>query len=450
MKRRDALKFGILTAVSTTLGANTTTKSDKEICNALNLTDKLDTINRVGKQPRVIIIGGGFGGLTTAKTIQNNYDGAEVMVFDPKNIFASCPYSNLWIGGLDNITYENLVRSPLAPAMQHDYKLINEKVIVIDRSLKFIKTDQGCYEYNLLVLATGIEYDYAPYGLDAKEALLCKNRYPASYKGGNEQLMLKEKVENFTGGTFVITVPKGGYRCPPAPYERACLIANFFKTNKIKAKVVVLDPREKPAAKAKGFLKAFKDYYADFIDYRPMSNISNIDLRKKRIIYQGFDLKSKKFTTQTLGFDDANIIPSNRASKLLKDSGLALTSTGWGRVKAPGFRSYNDDDVYLVGDVLGEYPFPKSGQMAHSCATILGGHIALRLAGKDPKEGEVLPGNVCYSMVTSDKGIAVTHKAYYSSNEGMKTEVELFEDATQNTALATHGWYTGIMNNIFN
>jgi NADPH-dependent 2,4-dienoyl-CoA reductase/sulfur reductase-like enzyme len=448
MKRRDALKFGLLTAVSTTLGA-TTTKSDREICNALNLTDKLDKINRVAKEPRVIIIGGGFGGLTVAKTIQDNYKGAEVLVFEPKNIFASCPYSNLWLGGLNNITYEDLVRSPLAPAQEHNYKVINEKVIVIERDLKFIKTDQGCYEYTLLVIATGIEYDYSTYGLNPQEATLCKNRYPASYQGGNEQLMLKHKIANFTGGTFVITVPKGGYRCPPAPYERACLIANFFKTNKIEAKVVLLDPREKPAAKSKGFLKAFKEY-GEYIDYRPMSNITHINLDKKSIAYQSFDIASKKFVKKSVVFDDANIIPSNKASALLKNCGLELTSTGWGRVKAPGFRSYNDDNVYLVGDVLGEYPFPKSGQMAHSCGKILGNHIALRLDGKDPKEGEILPGNVCYSMVSSTKGIAVTHKAYYSKTEGMKTEVKLFEDASQDTALATHGWYTGIMNNIFN
>jgi len=446
MKRRDAIKFGLLTAVSTSLGA-TTLKSDKEICNAL--TDKLDKINRVGTKPRVIIIGAGFGGLTTAKNIKSHFAGAEVLVFDSKNIFASCPYSNLWLGGLENITYEDLARSPLVPAAKYDYELINEKVIAIDRDLKFIKTDKGCYEYSLLVISTGIEYDYSTYGLDGREAILCQNRYPASYQGGNEQLMLKKKIESFNGGTFVITVPKGAYRCPPAPYERACLIANFFKSNKINAKVVVLDPREKPAAKAAGFLKAFKEYYADYIDYRPMSNISKIDLVKKSIAYQGFEIKSEKFTTQTLKFDDANIIPSNKASALLKNSGLGLTSSGWGRVKAPSFRSYNDDDVYLVGDVLGEYPFPKSGQMAHSCGRILGKQIALRLAGKDPQEGVDMPGNVCYSMVTSNKGIAVTHKAYYSKAKGMKSEVKLFEDASQDTALATHGWFTGIMNNIF-
>ena len=299
-----------------------------------------------------------------------------------------------------------------------------------------------------MVIAKGIEYDYSTYGLDDTKALLCQSLYPASYSGGSEQLSLKKKIENFKGGTFVITVPKGAYRCPPAPYERASLIANYFKTNNIKAKVVLIDPREKPTTKAKGFLKAFNELYKDYIEYLPTSNITDIDLENKAIKFDTFDINAKKFVTKTINFDDANIIPSNKATSLLKNSGLEVTSDGWGRVKTPSFQSLNDEFIYIVGDVLGEYPFPKSAQMANSCGVILGEHLAKILNGKNPNFGEKLPGNVCYSMVSSTAAIAVTHQAYFSDGK-VGVNAELFEDADNATAIATKNWYFGITSNIF-
>jgi sulfide dehydrogenase [flavocytochrome c] flavoprotein chain len=212
---------------------------------------------------------------------------------------------------------------------------------------------------------------------------------------------------------------------------------------------VILDPREKPAAKAKGFLEAYDTLYKDYIEYRPNSNITKIDLDKKTIFFDKFDAKEQETTKESLVFDDANIIPSNKASKLLLESGLELTAEGWGRVKAPTFRSLNDDNVYLVGDVLGEYPFPKSAQMAHSCGIILGEQIGKRLNKEDPKEGSVFPHNVCYSLVSKDSGIYVTHEAYQDVDGSVKVKTELFQDIDKKTFDSTKAWYAGITSNIF-
>lgn len=443
MNRRDLLKLGTLvTAVTATsvFGATQVKeepKKEEKIIKPLNNGD------------RVIIIGGGFAGLTVAKNIKLNNAKAEVIVFESKNIFASCPYSNLWFGGVKNVDYNNLVFSPLKPASNYDFDIINDKVVSINRDKKLVTTLNGSYEYSLLVISTGIEYDYSTFGLDEKEARKAYSKFPASYNGGFEQLSLKENIENFKGGVFVITVPKGIYRCPPAPYERASLVADYFKSKKINAKVVVLDPREKPAAKAKGFLEAFNTLYKDYLEYIPNANITKIDVDKKTIFYDKTNLKEAETTKESLVFDDANIIPSNKASKLLANSGLELTPEGWGRVKTPTFRSLNDDSVYLVGDVLGEYPFPKSAQMAHSCGIILGEQIAKRLNKEDPKEGSVYPQNVCYSLVSQNSGIYVTHKAYLDTDGKVKVKTELFEDIERETFDSTKAWYAGITSNIF-
>lgn len=443
MQRRDLLKIGALSTIGAGLSFTNGFASQEQGALSKNST------NKVGNKKRVIIIGGGFAGLSVAKNIRISGDSSsEILVFDPKNIFASCPYSNLYLGNIANIKYEDLLFSPLEPASKYNYQIVNDKVMSIDKKRKTITTLQGDFEYSYLVIATGIEYDYSTYGLNEESARVCKTLYPASYNGGNEQLSLKKKIENFKGGNFVITVPKGSYRCPPAPYERACLVANYFKSKNLKAKVILLDPREKPAAKSKGFLEAFNTLYKDYIEYLPTANITNIDLESKKIIYDSFDIDNKRFISKSLVFDDANIIPSNKATKLLSNSGLAVTSSGWGRAKNPSFQSLNDDYIYLVGDVLGEYPFPKSGQMANSCGIILGEHLAKILEGRDPNVGQSLPGNVCYSMVSKDTAIAVTHETYLKDGE-IAVRAELFEKADKQTALATHNWYLGITQNIF-
>jgi NADPH-dependent 2,4-dienoyl-CoA reductase/sulfur reductase-like enzyme len=437
MNRRDAIKLGLFsgTFALTSLHATGFEK---------NSTKK---VNKLGNRPRVIIIGGGFAGLSVAKTVKTNNENAEVLVFEPKNVFASCPYSNFWLTQNKPATYDELLFSPHIPASKYGYEIVNQAVVAIDRENQKIATLSSEYEYSLLVVATGIEYDYAPYGLDKTQAQKVFTLYPPSYSGGTEQLSLYQKIQSFKKGVFVITVPPKSYRCPPAPYERASLLANYFKNNNLDAKVVLIDPRVQPTTKAKGFLEAFKKVQTH-LEYLPSSNIEFIDTASKTIALQRFDIAQKRFTTQQLAFDDANIIPANTASPLLRQSGLETTQEGWARVSSPSFQSLNDDRVYIVGDVLGSYPFPKSAQMAHSMGFIVGEQIANRLKGDDQKIGSLLPSNVCYSFVEADKAIAVSHQAVLKEGK-VAVNSQLYEDADKATADATKAWYRGITQSIF-
>ena len=443
MTRRSLLKLGIITTSVSILNGSITKTADLELSQK-----RKNELNKLESKDRVIIVGGGFAGLSVAKNIRLHNKSCEVLVFEPKNIFMSCPYSNLWIGGVEGVQYDDLIFSPLIPAKKYGYSIVNDKVISINRKDKTISTLNGDFQYSMLVLATGIKYDYSKYGLDENEARDCFNQFPPSYSGGQEQLALKKKIENFKGGTFVITVPSGIFRCPPAPYERACLIADYFKKNNINGKVLLIDPREEPAAKAKGFLNAFKKYHSEHLEYLSMSSIKSIDLNKQTITLDTFDIKILKYIKKTIHFDDASIIPTNKASKLLEKTGLEVTSSGWGRVKKGSFVSLNDNNIYIVGDVLGEYPFPKSAQMADSCGIILGEQIARRLKGEDSTKIKSDIGNVCYSMVSEDTGIFVTHNFTFDNNKLYK-KVELFENDTKDNALATQYWYHGITSNIF-
>jgi NADH dehydrogenase FAD-containing subunit len=67
-----------------------------------------------GARPKVLVVGGGYGGATAAKYVRMWSDyGIDVTLIEPNAAFVSCPISNLVIGGsksMADITtpYDNL------------------------------------------------------------------------------------------------------------------------------------------------------------------------------------------------------------------------------------------------------------------------------------------------------------------------------------------------------
>jgi hypothetical protein len=96
-------------------------------------------------------------------------------------------------------------------------------------------------------------------------------------------------------------------------------------------------------------------------------------------------------------FTLANIIPPMKAADLVRQVGLGER---WANVRLPYFLSEKDDRVYLVGDIAGNTPYPKSGMVAYVSGTIVARQIAERLKGKPLAEiPPELPTNICYSFV---------------------------------------------------
>lgn len=191
---------------------------------------------------------------------------------------------------------------------------------------------------------------------------------------GSEHLTLKEKIKNFKGGTFLLTVPSGNYRCLAAPYERACLLADYIKKHKIKGKVVLLDENNDITIKQEGYSSAFKELYKDELVYISGSTISHIDIDKK-IVETEFD---------EIHFDDASFYPSVRAPKLLEKLGLT-TKTVYNRIEANldvyTYRFKGHTNIFGCGDIR-PMGFSKSGNTAYTEGANLAKMIADDIANK--------------------------------------------------------------------
>ena len=208
------------------------------------------------KLGRVVVIGAGFGGATAAKYLRKWSNGAiEVTLVERNRQFISCPASNEVLGG--NRAYESLVHSYDGLRKNWGIRLVNASVIGIDADRRRVRTDSaGEFDYDRLVLSPGFDFIYGGiegYDARAQETIL------HAWKAGPQTLALRKQLEDLPdGGTYVLSVPKAPYRCPPGPYERASQIAWYFKTHKPRSKVIVLDANDKVISKEKLFLGVWR------------------------------------------------------------------------------------------------------------------------------------------------------------------------------------------------
>jgi sulfite dehydrogenase len=383
MKRRDFLKIGAAGAAMASLYG----------CAG------------VGKSSgHVVVVGGGYGGATIAKYLRMwSEGGVQVTLIERNPTFISCPMSNLVIGGqktLADITvsYDNL-------KSKWGVRVIQDEVVAVDGAKRNITLKAGgSMSYDRLVLSPGVDFmwDEIP-GLKSAEA---QSKILHAWKAGAQTVALRQQLESMKdGGVYAIAIPKAPYRCPPGPYERACLVANYFKESKPKSKVVILDANEDVMSKKALFTKAWKDLYGGIIEYRNNSEIKDVDVASNTAILE-FD----KFKADVL-----NVIPPHRAGNIAAASGIKLINNRWVDVNWLSMESSNTPGIHVLGDAVFPAPtMPKSGHMANQHGKLAAAAILNLLAGLEPNPEPVLM-NTCYSFVDAKNVIHVSSVHQYDA-----------------------------------
>lgn len=413
----------------------------------------------------VVIIGGGFGGLTMAKALKKKDKDIDVTVIEKNNIFMACPFSNALLGGLDGVSLSTFVGDYFRPSTKYGYNFVHTEVTAIDRKAKTVTTTSaGIIAYDILVLSPGIAYDYEKQfpEWDADKIAQVAQACPAALIPGNEHIALLRQLENMDDGNVIIVPPaKGKFRCPPAPYERTAMVANYIKNEGIKGKVIVLDTRGGKFAKAKAFKESWADLFPDIIEYKGLTQVTDVDPVAKKITYIEFkDADDEKGVSKTEKYEVCNLMPINKCSPVIAMAGVETNDSGFGLMDGYSFRSKTDSSIYIVGDAV-THAIPPSGQTAIWSANRAAGQIVAQLNGKvnDPKAG--LPAkaaNVCFSMVGGkpEEAIMVTHtiSADKSGKLKGKGNVPKPKDGggkfrSKGTARATREWFGGVMRELF-
>lgn len=464
MNRRDVLKLGAA-------GAATVAAATMTGCTGAEAKPAAAAGGKVLGKHQVVVIGGGFGGLTVAKNLKKKDKNFDVLIIEKNDHFMSCPVSNTVYGKLEGMNIGTFMHDYDQPVSAHGYGMLKAEVTGIDRKAKQVHTSQGIVEYDILVLSPGIAYDYeGQFPTWSKEKVAqVKRECPAALVPGGEHIALERLLDDMDDGDVIITKPAGKYRCPPAPFERASMIAAYMEKEGIEGKVIVLNVNNK-IAKGAAFKESWKEINKGRVEHHDNCKITDIDPDKRTVTYtqmvgtgkkdsDGFEIM--KEVKHERKYAVMNFIPTNKANPVVEMAGLETTKDAFGKVLMNGcsFQTKTDKDVYAVGDVVG-HAIPPSGQTAvwagKQCAT----EIAHRLHGKaytlPVKAAPVKAGNVCYSMVgdNPEEGIMVTHDFSWTGSV-IKGKGHVPKDPktgkfrSTGTAKALRDWYNGVMRDLF-
>jgi sulfide:quinone oxidoreductase len=311
----------------------------------------------------VLILGAGFGGLELATRLSETLvDAVRVTLLDRDDSFVF-GYSKLELM-LGRQSAED-VRLPYSSIDKDGVEFRQETVTGIDPSARRVTTDAGSYDADFLVVAMGADYD-----MDATPGLQ-EGGFEYYTVAGAERL--RDALTEFDGGRVLISVLGQPFKCPPAPFEGAFLLHEYFTQRGIRESVHMTStfPMQRPVPVTREVSQMFRDALAARdIQELPEQLVTSIDpaTRTAHLASGG-----------TLPYDLFVGIPIHRAPDPLAAAGLAVN--GWVPVDQTNLRT-RFPRVYALGDVCtGPRTVAKAGIFAESAALVVADDIAASIAG---------------------------------------------------------------------
>jgi NADPH-dependent 2,4-dienoyl-CoA reductase/sulfur reductase-like enzyme len=390
--------------------------------------------------PRVVVIGGGAGGATLARYLAVSGKSLNITLIEPKQRYTTCFYSNLYLAGLRS--FESLTHGYEVLSGRYGVHVIHEQASAIDPVARNIRLSSGTsIAYDRLVVAPGIAFrEGAIAGYDEAAAEVM----PHAWMAGAQTRLLRQQLESMPdGGTFLLAAPPDPFRCPPGPYERACLVAAYFKLHKPRSKILILDAKDS-FFEQDLFQDAWSRHYPGMIEWLPAQFIGAIE---------AVDVKERSIRTATQVFkaDVANVIPPQMAASVAQQAGLTDKS-GWCPIDPVTFESTLQRDIHLVGDAIIAGDMPKSAFAANSQAKACAVAIAAALTGGGSSRQFLF--NTCFTVLAPDDAVS---DAISFSNAGGKISIKeiLFSQLDDTAAMRAQGaresdgWYDAFTRDIF-
>jgi sulfide dehydrogenase [flavocytochrome c] flavoprotein subunit len=355
---------------------------------------------------RVVVIGGGFGGASCARALKK-FPKLDVTLVEPKTFYFACPFSNEAIAGLREFEAQQFSYDRIAA---EGVTVVGQTAVKVDAGARTVGLADGTsLGYDRLVLSPGIDlrFDALP-GYDQAAA----TKMPHAWIAGEQTLLLRRQLEAMDdGGVVVLAVPAAPLRCPPAPYERASLIAHYLKTKKPRSKVLILDAKD-GFSQQRLFEQAWKELVPDMVERIALSQggrVTSVDPVTNTIITD--------FGNYTA--DVANVIPPQKAGRIAEIAG-ATDNTGWCPIDPVTFESKLVPNVHVIGDACIAGAVPKSASAANAEAKACAAAVVSLLAGKAPETPRLT--GACFNTVAP--GYAFSLSGVYAPKDGLFSEVE--------------------------
>ena len=390
--------------------------------------------SRAQGSARIIVIGGGFGGASCARALRRIDPKLLITLIEPNRTFTACPFSNEVIAGLREIgaqqfTYDKIAGEGITVIAQAAAKIDPQKHTVD-------LADGTSLGYVRLVLAPGIDlrFDALP-GYDEAAAA----KMPHAWKAGEQTTLLRRQIEAMEdGGVVALAVPAAPLRCPPAPYERASLIAHYLKTRKPRCKILILDAKD-AFPQQRLFENAWKELYPGMIERVSLSQggrVTSVDAATNTIVTD-----FGNYTAEVV-----NVIPPQKAGGIAAVAG-AVDNTGWCPIDPVTFASKLVPDIHVIGDACFGGGIPKSASAANAQAKACAEAVVSLTSGKQPAMPRLV--GACYNTVApgyafSLSGIYLPKDGIFAETEGGASPVDAPRELRAREADDARAWYKTI------
>lgn len=436
IKRRKILKIAGMGTVAATSGVITAV-------GGLNNDAHAATVSK-----KVVVIGGGFGGSTVAKYLKLWGQGKiSVTHVDINASYTSPILSNLVLNGqktLSNLTFNlaSVARKNGNTFMQgkdsidRDQKIVN--VMKVNGSLINL-------EYDKVVMSPGIEFNYLPSMASANAGLSDATLpIPHAWKSGTQISNLKAQIDKMlskSSGTFILCIPKKPYRCPPGPYERACVVADIIKRANRSAKLIIFDanlpnpltPNDKYStiqAETHTFTTAFTGQFSSIVEYVSNAQLINVNAIGGQFGNKSATVRLGNGSLRTEICDVLNVIPEHKAGDIAFNAGL-ISAGNFVPVDLQSYGSIADPNIHVIGDSHASSQ-PKAGHIANSEAKVCADAIVREFGLLPERQQDEVPitNSACYSPITNQTASWLTAGYRYNFATGMMDRVaESFNEA---------------------
>lgn len=389
-----------------------------------------------GASGRVVIVGGGMAGTSAARYLRRwGGSGLTLTLVERNTAYTSNIMSNGVLTG--QTTIPSLQYSYAALRNTYGVNVVTAEALGVNPTAQTVTLSNGStLGYDRLVVAPGIVFDALP-GLTVGDY---DTTYPHAWQAGAQTTLLRNQLMSMpSGGTFVMTIPPAPYRCPPGPYERACLVADWLKKNKPGSRVVVLDANPKIMAEPIAFTEAFTSIHAGVIRYVPNAVIDHVDKANSTVVT----------TAEGVRFDVFNPIPPHRAGALAQSAGLVNVGGRWAGVDVLSYESSAVPRIHVLGDAIGT-TMPKSGHIANAQAKVLADAIPKLLTGQALNQAPAT-SSACYSPITMTTASWLTGVFHYDP----ATRTMLVKSIAEAPSISASNykdmskWFTGLMQDTF-
>lgn len=369
---------------------------------------------------RVVVVGAGFGGATAAKYLSLWGKGkVQVTLVEANPQHLSCILSNLVVTGA--LGMADITIGLEALPSKYGITLVTGRAMSVNpvgRTLD-VSTASGSTSlpYDHLILAPGIDFitpagDYNP------------ELTPHAWVAGPQTTLLRNQLAGLKKkGVFLMNIPKAPYRCPPGPYERACVVADYIKRKRLGGKVIVCDANPGITAEPVNFGNAFSKTFKGIVEYKPNCTVQSVNSASRTF----------NTTLGTISGTVANYLPDMKAGAMVSAAGLVDAGARWAAIDPLTYGSLRYPEIHVIGDSQATAQ-PKSGTMANAQAKVCADAILRAIDGQAPNPSPVTM-SACYSPITSKTASWLTASYQYdAATKSMKRVEASFGEASSPNA----------------